>query len=95
MNHPERNHDSSVVYEDTHYEMIVRRTIRQNGMAPIRVAPGEPGLNWVTGFIQSQVGCTPDEAVQIVGVVGAAWLDAHGREIEQTRVVESEEGDDQ
>lgn len=95
MKHPERSNDSSVEYEDTHYEMVVRRTIRKNGMAPVRIAPGDPGLNWVKGWMQSQFGCSPAEAVEIVGVVGEAWLDANGREIAKTRVVVESEDEGQ
>ena len=81
---PVPNNDGSAEYEITRYEMSVRRCVRRGDIAPVRVAPGEPGLNWVTGWVRDQFHCSPDEAAEIVGTIGAAWLDAHGEMIEKS-----------
>lgn len=73
--------DGSAEYEITRYEMSVRRCVRRGDIAPVRLAPGEPGLNWVTSWVRDQLRCSPDEAASIVGTIGAAWLDAHGEKI--------------
>lgn len=93
---PDLTHDGTAEFEITRYELTVRRTLRTGNFAPIRIAPGEPGLSWVTDWVQGQLNCSREEAQEVVGMIGAAWLDARGTKVEVTRqVVQGPEAQDE